>query len=187
MNTTTQAVVDEIFALFDLYGDDSYGEEVTQLEHMVQSAELAEEEGYDEEVIIAAFLHDIGHLYAKSLSPETFGEYGAADHDRIGAEFLRTRGFSEKVAALVEGHVAAKRYLTFTEPGYLEELSEASKKTLEMQGGVMTEAEAEAFEASQWFKLSLRMRYWDEAAKEIGMDTPDTSYLRDMMARVLGE
>lgn len=137
-----------------------YGENLSQVAHVAQAARLAEQEGFEEEVILAAFLHDIGHLYAHELAEEGPG--------KLGADFLRERNFSEKIARLVEGQVEAKCYLTFMDEGYYEHLSEASKQTLEAQGGRMGETEARAFEEDELFDLSIRMRYWDEGAKEAG-------------------
>lgn len=166
--------VNQVFRLFDKYGHDEYGESVTQLEHAVQSAQLAAQEGYDDEVILAALFHDIGHLAVNEQESKSFmGSYGAMSHDKIGGDYLRHLGFSERMAQLVENHVQAKRYLTFKEADYYNKLSDASKKTLEYQGGRMNAEEAAAFEQDELFKLSLRMRYWDEEAKEIGMPTPD--------------
>ena len=173
---TAQRTVDEIFALFEQYGQEAYGEDVTQIAHMVQAAQLAEQEGYPEEVILAAFLHDIGHLCASANA--SVGTYGAHRHERIGGDYLRQRGFSECVARLVENHVQAKRYLTYAQPGYYDTLSAASRQTLIDQGGRMNAEEAEAFEHDDLFELSLRMRYWDEAAKETGNPAPDVSRYR---------
>ena len=96
------------------------------------------------------------------------GSWGAAGHEVLGAEFLRELGFGERVARLVEGHVAAKRYLTFKQPAYHERLSAASKATLRYQGGPMSAAEAAEFEADSLFSLMLELRTWDEAAKVPG-------------------
>src|SRR5689334_25287970 len=95
---------DEIIELYSRHGGEEYaGEKVTQLEHMAQAAELAEEQGYDEEVILAAFLHDIGHI-TESATPEEgrMGQFGIRDHEAIGAEYLREKGFSKKICRLVE-------------------------------------------------------------------------------------
>lgn len=178
-------VVDEIFYYYEKFGDHEYGEDVTQLEHMVQSAQLAEKEGFDEEVILAAFLHDIGHLVADDENAERMGTYGAKSHDKIGGDYLRQKGFSEKIAALVEGHVQAKRYLTFKKPSYYEMLSDASKQTLTYQGGKMNAAEAEAFEKSPFFEFSIKMREWDEAAKETNQPLPDITIYKRLMQRHL--
>lgn len=167
-------IVDEVFALYEKYGANDYiGEPVSQLEHMAQSAQLAEEEGFDDDVIIAAFLHDIGHFCAPRDASEDMGGYGTMRHERVGADWLRERGFSEKVAKLIEYHVEAKRFLTFKNPKYYEKLSEASKKTLEYQGGRMTAEEADAFSKDSLFATSIRMRYWDEEAKLENQPLPD--------------
>jgi putative nucleotidyltransferase with HDIG domain len=140
--TTEQAekITNEIMDLYKGYGGNEYaGEKVTQLEHMVQSAQLAEEQGYDEEVILAAFLHDIGHISEAAKGENEMDGFGIKDHEELGAEFLRGKGFSKKIARLVESHVEAKRYLTIKDPAYYAQLSEASKRTLEFQGGPMTE------------------------------------------------
>src|ERR1700755_2437289 len=118
--TTEQAekITNEIMDLYAGYGGAEYaGEKVSQLEHMVQAAQLAEEQGYDEEVILAAFLHDIGHISEAGASEDgRMGGFGIKDNEAIGPEFLREKGFSKKVARLVESHVEAKRYLTVKAP-----------------------------------------------------------------------
>lgn len=166
-------------------GKSTPGEKVTQLEHMVQAAQLAEEEGYDEEVILAAFLHDVGHISEKATGDNEMDGYGIKDHEAIGAEFLREKGFSKKLARLVESHVEAKRYLTVREPGYYDQLSDASRRTLEYQGGPMTEEEAAAFEQYPLFELIVKMRKWDEQAKIEHKPLPDLERYRDMMYRHL--
>ena len=156
-------VIAEVFGLYERFGDSDYiGEPVSQIEHMSQAAELAMAEGFDDEVVLAAFFHDIGHICAESA--ETMGGFGVVSHERLGADYLRRAGFSERMARLVEYHVQAKRYLTLKEPGYYDRLSEASRGTLEYQGGVMTAEEAEAFEQDPLCAVSLRMRQWDELA-----------------------
>jgi len=164
-------IVEEIFTLYDTYGRADYiGEPVSQIEHMSQAAQLAIDEGYDDEVVLAAFFHDIGHICVMSNAENNMGGFGNKSHEKIGADFLRQKGFSERVAQLVENHVQAKRYLTFVSPEYYNKLSDASKKTLEYQGGKMDEEEAAKFKNDPLFDVSIRMRYWDEEAKEI--DTP---------------
>jgi 2-amino-1-hydroxyethylphosphonate dioxygenase (glycine-forming) len=184
--TSPQTKVDEIFALYERFGADDYiGEPVSQLEHMAQSAQLAEKEGYDEEVILAAFFHDIGHLCA-SAGTESMGGFGVKSHEKIGADYLRSKGFSERLAKLVESHVQAKRYLTFANPQYYARLSEASKRTLEFQGGPMTAQEAEAFAKDNLFELSIRMRQWDEMAKEEHIPVPGLAKYKQMSLKLLG-
>ena len=139
--TRHEQVIAEVFALYERFGDSDYiGEPVSQIEHMSQAAERAMAEGFDDEVVLAAFFHDIGHICAEHAP--NMGGFGVVSHERLGADYLRRAGFSERLARLVEYHVQAKRYLTLREPGYFERLSEASRRTLEYQGGVMSEAEA---------------------------------------------
>lgn len=186
--TTEQAtrITDEIFNLYEKHGGAEYaGEKITQLEHMVQSAQLAEEQGFEEDVILAAFLHDIGHICVAEDAGNGMNGFGIIDHEGIGAEFLAKKGFSRKIVRLVESHVEAKRYLTLKDPGYYEQLSDASKKTLEYQGGPMTEEEAAAFEQYPLFELIVRMRTWDEQAKIEHKPLPDLGHYRKMMLRHL--
>ncbi|SFE47735.1 phosphonate degradation HD-domain oxygenase [Thermoflexibacter ruber] len=188
MQEKIQQTIHEVFILFDKYGKEDYiGEPISQIEHACQSAQLAEEEGFDEEVILAAFFHDIGHLCAKEGIFESMDGYGVKRHEQIGADFLRSKGFSEKTARLVENHVQAKRYLTFKYPTYYQALSEASKKTLEFQGGKMTEMEATNFENDTLFSLSIQMRTWDEKAKEIGVALPELNKYKQMAIKHLSK
>lgn len=155
-----------IMGLYRQFGDEDYiGEPVSQLEHMCQCAQLAEAEGDDEEVILAAFFHDIGHFCEHIMEVKHMDGYGIVDHEKLGADFLRSKGFSAKIASLVQNHVQAKRYLTYRHPEYYEKLSEASRKTLEFQGGRMSLEEAKAFEADPLFDLHIKLRGWDEKAK----------------------
>jgi 2-amino-1-hydroxyethylphosphonate dioxygenase (glycine-forming) len=99
-----KVVVDEVMHLYEQYGKEDYiGEPISQLEHMCQCAQLAEENGADEETIIAAFLHDIGHLCQLQFPNESLNYM-----DKLGGAFLRNNGFSESVAKMVENHVLAK-------------------------------------------------------------------------------
>jgi phosphonate degradation associated HDIG domain protein len=179
--------LDLIFGMYEKYGNEDYiGEPVSQIEHMCQSAELAEKEGFDEEVILAAFFHDIGHLFSHLQTTDSMGGFGSKRHEQIGADYLRKLGFSEKIAKLVENHVQAKRYLTFKFPEYFEKLSEASRQTLVYQGGPMTESEAAEFETDPLFEASLKMRTWDEEAKLEFVPLPDLGKYRKMAEGVLG-
>src|SRR5579864_7707974 len=102
--TAAQAekITDEIMDLYKGYGGNEYaGEKVTPLEHMEQAAQLAEEQGYDEEVILAAFLHDIGHISEAAAGVNEMNGFGIKDHEELGADFLREKGFSKKIARLV--------------------------------------------------------------------------------------
>lgn len=176
-----QAVVNEVFSLYKKFGDEDYiGEPVSQLEHMSQAAALAQAEGFDDEVILAAFFHDIGHLCADAEEAGSMDGMGNVDHEKLGADYLLERGFSERVANLVQGHVIAKRYLTYKYPEYYNRLSDASKGTLEFQGGVMTEEEATDFELNPDAELIIRLRYWDDMAKEMNQPVDNLDYLKSI-------
>ncbi len=173
-------IVNEVFALYEKHGDEDYiGEPVSQLEHMSQAAFLAEEEGFEDEVILAAFFHDIGHLCADEHA-ESMDGFGNVDHEQLGADYLRERGFSERLATLVESHVIAKRYLTYKYPEYYKQLSEASKATLEFQGGRMTQEEAMNFEQHPDAELFIRLRHWDDKAKEMNIPVQNISHLKSL-------
>lgn len=178
--------VDEILSLYKNFGGEDYiGEPVSQIEHMCQCAQLAEKEGHDDEVILAAFFHDIGHLCEHILPVNKMDNFGIADHEKIGAEYLRKKGFSQKIGNLVASHVPAKRYLTFKYPEYYQQLSEASKKTLVFQGGIMSVAEAGDFESDELFSLYILLRSWDERAKQEHVPLPDLNTYREKMIQHL--
>lgn len=186
--TTAQAIVQ----LYREYGHLAYGEGMSQVSHATQAGLLAQEQGYDDEIILAAFLHDIGHLsplLTPTQSTGRMGDLGVRHHDRQGEAFLRARGCRERLLAAVSNHVAAKRYLCYAEPGYYDRLSTASRGTLIYQGGPMTADEAKAFAAIPYFDISLRVRRLDEAAKEIDFPVTEnhltyfTTLLSDYLAQ----
>lgn len=186
---------ENIFDLFTLHGESDYiGEPVTQIEHMVQAAMLAEKDGQSKEVILAALFHDIGHLiqldyktndksnkFDKAINNlETMGNYGIKNHEKIGAEFLRLNGINYPIPELVENHVKVKKYRTYKDKEYYNKLSPASLKTLEYQGGPMTKIEAEEFEEDPLFSLSLKIRDYDDAAKVENMEIKSLDYYKEM-------
>ena len=130
--------------------------------------------------MLGALLHDIGHLSAVPGS-EMMGSVGIKGHEMIGGAYLRSKGFSNKVAELVESHVLVKRYLTFKDPEYLARLSESSLTSLKYQGGPLSKEEAEKFERDPLFKLKVKLRGWDEEAKIVDLKVPELETYRDMM------
>jgi 2-amino-1-hydroxyethylphosphonate dioxygenase (glycine-forming) len=179
-----EQTIAEVFGLYEQQGTADYiGEPVSQIEHMSQAAQFAMAEGFDDEVVLAAFFHDIGHICGQG--GENMGGYGVVSHERLGADYLRRAGFSERMAKLVEYHVQAKRYLTFSQPDYYARLSEASRRTLAYQGGVMSAEEAQAFEQDPLYTVSLRMRHWDEQAKQMQVPVLDLQMLKAKAVRLL--
>ena len=179
-------VADEIISLYHHHGGEEYaGEKVSQLEHMVQSAQMAAQNGLDEDMVLAAFLHDIGHICVSAFPHNSMDGFGIIDHEKLGENYLRKRGFSERVAKLVGSHVEAKRYLTFRYPEYYNGLSEASRKTLEYQGGRMTKEEAESFEKDPLFEQMIAMRKIDEQAKVPGLPLAHWTGYRELIIQHL--
>jgi 2-amino-1-hydroxyethylphosphonate dioxygenase (glycine-forming) len=172
MSNNPEAVVEEVIALLTRSGGDEYfGEAITKLSHAEQCAWCAAQAGADEELILASLLHDVGHLIESDQAIRD-ERIGVVNHDELGEMWLRERGFSARLAALVGGHVDAKRYLTATNPAYMQRLSPASKETLVLQGGPMDEASAAAFAAEPDLRDILRLRSWDEMAKDPAWEGP---------------
>ncbi len=165
---TEQAVM-EIFDLYRQYGNHEYGEQVTMSMHMVQAALQAEKEGCNDELIVAAFLHDIGHFFEQE---ERMGTLGTMKHDELGGTYLMQLGFPEKMAKLIASHVQAKRYLVAVDEAYYETLSDASRETLAYQGGPMSAEEVTAFRQDPLYPDYIRIRIWDDMGKDA--DTPVT-------------
>jgi phosphonate degradation associated HDIG domain protein len=161
-----------------------YGEPVTQLEHALQTAELARTAGADDETILAALLHDIGHVLERGHLHQ---DLGVIDHDQQGAAWLRERGFSERLVQLVGAHVAAKRYLVAANASYAGRLSGSSVRTLELQGGPTTPEEVAAFEQDPLMREKLRMRSWDEQAKVPDVAVAPLESYRELIERHLAQ
>ena len=178
--------INEVFGLYDKYGKADYiGEPVSQIEHACQAAQAAQKDGWDDDVVLAALFHDIGHICVNEAEYKDMGGLGHMEHEKVGKEFLLKHGFSKKIADLVGNHVTAKRYLTYKYPEYLAKLSEASLKTLGFQGGPMNKGEAEAFEKDPLFKASLKLRAYDEEAKEEHVPLPDMEHYKYMARKHL--
>lgn len=178
-------VTNEILDLMTRSGGEQYfGEAVSKLEHAEQCAWQAREAGADEELVLAALLHDIGHLIESELAQRD-PRVGVINHDDLGAAWLLERGFSRRFARLVGGHVDAKRYLTSTNPAYLQRLSPASQDTLRLQGGPMSAQEADAFSTDPDLRDILRLRMWDEMAKDPAWRGPGIETYREALTRYL--
>ena len=185
MKKSNKAIISEIKYLFFKSGNDEYfGEKVSQFEHAAQAMLLAISEEESLEMQVAAFLHDIGHLI-ETDEDNTMEVYGRKDHEEAAKVWLEERGFSEKIQAVVQNHVPAKRYLCFKRPEYNEALSAASKKTMKFQGGVMTEEEAQEFENQTYFEESLKLREWDDKAKVTNIELPTLEDCLEIVTKYL--
>jgi gamma-butyrobetaine dioxygenase len=178
------SVVSRITALFDAWGTNKYDEQVSQLEHAVQCAQLASDAGADDELIVAALLHDIGHLL------ELERESGDVDlghndsHEAVGAAFLAEH-FGPGVTAPIALHVQAKRYLCTVEHDYFATLSAGSVRSLELQGGTMDADEVARFAAHPAAQRAVALRRWDEAGKDLAPTGLSLDDFADSLQRAL--
>ena len=154
-----------------------YGrEQVSELAHALQCADLAAAGGADEELVLACLLHDVGRYavaqeeIADTLETVATRAGHARGHHEAGADLVAAH-VPERVAFLIRSHADAKRYLCATEPAYYDTLSKGSRHTLTLQGGIMAAAEAERAAAHPWWADALRLRRWDDHAKVIGKAT----------------
>lgn len=173
--------VDKIFSYYEKYGNQDYiGEPVTQVEHMIQGAMFAEIDGRGPEVVLALLLHDIGHLLEFEVEDkeEKMGDLGVMNHETKGKIFLQQLGLPYPIPNLVENHVKVKRYLVGKNKEYYENLSSASQKTLEYQGGPMNEDEIREFESDPLFSQSLLIREYDDMGKIPNMKIKTLDYYR---------
>jgi len=180
-----RATVDEVIGLLRQSGGEQYfGEAVSKLAHAEQCAWHAQQANADEELVLAALLHDIGHLLETPAALRS-ERVGVINHDEIGEQWLREQGFSQRLAALVGAHVDAKRYLTAVHESYRDRLSPASQETLALQGGPMSADDAKAFAGDAGLRDKLRLRSWDELAKDPAWQGPGLDSYRDMLLRHL--
>lgn len=183
---TGRVIVDErlieLVSRLSKYGDSQYGgEAVTQLEHGLQAAALARGAGATNEQIVAALLHDVGHLLHDL--PNDSPDQGIDDrHELLALDYLSTM-FPPAVTEPIRLHVEAKRYLSAKEPAYMAALSEPSRISLQLQGGPMSHEEALGFEAHPFFSQAVELRRWDDGAKVAGLTTPSLeTYLPELEA-----
>ncbi|HKQ31511.1 MAG TPA: HD domain-containing protein [Burkholderiales bacterium] len=176
--------VETIVELYKQRGAEQYGSEaVNQLEHALQCAALAEAEGGSPALVTAALLHDLGHL-VHDLGEDP-AEHGVDDvHQYLAIPFLRGL-FPDAVLEPIKLHVEAKRYLCAVEKGYWESLSFASKRSLELQGGVYSPEDAQKFISRPYAADAVRLRRWDDLAKTKDLPTPDLQHYATVMRRAI--
>lgn len=176
-------VAQTIKELFDNKGNSEYGGEVvTQQEHALQCAMLAEQNNAKTALIVAALLHDVGHLLHEL--PDDAPDEGIDDHHETSGHNFLKRHFDDDVSEPVRLHVAAKRYLCTVDPAYESQLSEPSIISLKIQGGKMSETELNEFRKSPQWKDALELRKWDDLAKIEDLETPDLMHYIAMIDQV---
>ena len=183
-NLGPDTIVDFIGDIFARRGAEEYlGEPLTISQHMLQCANCAVQDGEDEELVAAALLHDIGHF--TNEFPDDAADQGIdALHEEAGARVLE-RFFSPLIHDCVRYHVAAKRYLCATDDSYFGKLSPASVHSLNLQGGPMTEAEAEEFAQNPHLEAILKVRIWDDVGKNPDDVVPGFDHYRGLLQRIV--
>jgi phosphonate degradation associated HDIG domain protein len=178
-------VIEEIIDIFQRHGSGAYfGESVSMTEHALQAAYFARNAAAPPALIVAALLHDIGHLVDDV--PSDIADWTVdAHHEQVGSRWLAKR-FRPKVSEPVRLHVPAKRYLLATDAGYFAKLSPASVVTLKLQGGPMAAHEVAKFQAEPFYKEAVRVRQWDDQGKVAGLRTPELSDYRALIEELAG-
>jgi predicted HD phosphohydrolase len=168
--------IDEVLDLYDRWGAERYDEDVGQLDHALQTAALAASAGAGDALVVAALLHDVGHLLELRGGP-------AGPHERTAPAFLAGL-FPASVTAPIALHVAAKRYLCAVEPAYHAGLSAGSQRSLRRQGGRMSDAEVAAFETASGWADAVALRHWDDAGKVEGAAVPGLASYEPLLRTV---
>ena len=178
---SSDAVVDRVMELFALKGDDAYiGEPVSQTEHAIKTAVVAQQRGASPALVAAALLHDVGHL-VHGMADDAADHGIDTVHQDAGARYL-AHWFPPAVTEPVRLHVAAKRYLCATDPAYLALLSPASVHSLGLQGGPFTTEAAEAFARVPFALDAVELRRCDDAGKDPNATMPGLEHFRPLLA-----
>jgi phosphonate degradation associated HDIG domain protein len=164
------SISEEVFEVFARRGSSAYGESISMTEHALQAAYFARADGAPRALVLAALLHDVGHLVSEV--PDDLEDWIAdAHHEEIGGRWLARR-FPPEVFEPVRLHVPAKRFLCATDAHYVSALSPASVVTLKLQGGPMSAEEVARFEAEPYCGEAVKVRRWDDLGKIAGLATP---------------
>ena len=181
---TAQHKVDTLFSYMEKRGQSFYDEAVTQLEHALQCAALAQQNDASSTLTTGALLHDIGHIILDEHNTDKAFLDIDLNHEEIGAQYLEPF-FPEVVTTPIRLHVPAKRYLCATDASYYDGLSDASKRSLKVQGGIMSDEERAAFEQIPHYRDALTLRRWDDLAKVKGLEIAELETYRDIVQRCL--
>jgi len=180
----------DIAQIFAAHGADHYGEAVTQLAHALQCAARGSREGADHEAVLAALLHDLGHLTASRPAQNTAAEPEPKEdiqsHHGVWGARLVAPFVPPRVAWLIEHHVIAKRYLCTVDRHYLARLSPVSLGSLLLQGGALSAAEVSRLEGHPWFADAVRIRLWDDLAKDSQATYPPLAAYRQPLEAYFG-
>ena len=176
--------VDEVLALYERYGERRYDEALSQLAHAEQTAALARAAGAADEVVVAALLHDVGHLLEMEEADGPRDRSVDHRHESVGAAWLASL-YGPGVTAPIALHVRAKRYLCAVEPEYHDGLSAGSVASLERQGGPLTLDEVVAFEANPGWEGAVALRRWDDEAKVLALEVAAIETYRALLEQIV--
>ena len=175
-------IVDQIISSY-LNNKSLYiGEKVTIAEHMIQTAMLAEKTNSSNNLVCSSLLHDYGHFILENPN-DLVKRQKDGKHEDLGYEFLK-KYFSKDVVGPIKYHVKAIKYLARNEK-YYQNLSEASKVSLKLQGGIMNNNEAKEFESNEFFENSIKLRKFDESAKKVGLKIKSINEYKNLLVSKL--
>ena len=177
-------MINDVISIYAKWGTHTYDEQLSQMDHAIQCAALAQQSGASDNLIIASLLHDIGHLLELESKSGNVNIEIDDKHESTGTRYL-ARSFGSGVTAPIALHVDAKRYLCAVEPTYFDTLSEGSVRSLELQGGPMMDEEARRFEGLAGFKDAVSLRRWDEQGKILDLEVAPFSAYVPMMQSLL--
>jgi phosphonate degradation associated HDIG domain protein len=180
------ASIEHVLALYEEFGTFTYDEELAQLDHALQTAALAAHEAASEELVVAALLHDVGHLLAiQAGRAEGESAVPAEDltHEAVGARYLAGL-FPPAVTGPIALHVRAKRYLCAMDSEYVAGLSAGSVRSLKLQGGPMSVTEVRVFERNPASASAVRLRGWDDGGKLDDLEVAPLSAYVEVLRRV---
>jgi phosphonate degradation associated HDIG domain protein len=173
--------VSDVLALYERWGRNHYDEELSQLDHALQTAALAAHAGASDALVVAALLHDVGHLL--DLDAGRGDVQADLRHEATGAAYLAGT-FPPTVTAPIALHVRAKRYRCAVDPAYHDALSDGSTRSLARQGGPLPASEVASFAAHPSFEDAVALRGWDDCGKVEGLDVPPLEHYRELLERV---
>lgn len=177
---TPQPIVGHLLTLLDSMSSHAYGERVDMLQHSLQTAACARAAGESDALVVAALLHDVGHV----IGNDRAGAWGLPDHAEVGARYLQ-HWLPPAVVEPIRRHVAAKRYLVANEATYRDQLSAASIESLREQGGPFTDEEATAFQLEPFAEQAVSLRRHDDDGKVDGLDVAPLDDYGELLSRLL--
>ena len=175
-------IIDQIISSYSNNKSLYIGEKVTITEHMIQTAMLAEKTNSSSNLICASLLHDYGHFILENPD-DLVNKNKDGKHEDVGYKFLK-KYFIKDVVMPIKYHVKAKRYLA-RDIKYYRKLSEASKVSLKLQGGIFNDKDAKEFEKNEFFNNSIKLRKFDDNAKKVGLKIKSINEFKNLLSSKL--